>query len=332
MSNRESSLVVLHVLDILKKHSDEENILSMDKIIKYLEQRGIVRKRRAVGDTINQLIEFGYEISTYNENKKGYYLVEREFDKHEVRILVDAIASSKSITKKKSIELADKIYKLTSQPNGYKLKKQIYIDDMIKCFNEQIFINIDSISTAIDNHRKIAFNYFDYNVHKEPVSRKNGSKYVESPINIALNNGYYYLITYNSKHSDFTHYRIDRIKNIEILEEPLDDSYLKNKEYKNGFNVAKYITKTFNMFSGEESNVELKVHNSLLNMVIDMFGLDLNMYPLDEDHFKLIFNANISEGLLMWIMQFGSKVEVLKPKEIREKIRLEIERTRELYR
>lgn len=332
MSNKENSLIDLHILDILKKYSDEENILSMEKIINYLEQRDIYRKRRAVIDVINQLIEYGYDISTYNDNKKGYYLIEREFDKHEVRILIDSIASSKSITKKKSMELAEKIYRLISLPNAHKLRKQIYLDDMIKCLNEQIFINIDSISTAIDNHKKIAFNYFDYNVLREQVSRKKGNKYAESPINIALNNGYYYLITYNSKHKDFTHYRIDRIKNIEILEEPIDDSYLKNKEYKNGFNVAKYMNKTFNMFSGEESKVELKIHNSLLNMVIDMFGLEANMYSLDEEHFKLIFNANISEGLIMWIMQFGSKVEVLKPREIRDKIKTEVGILYDIYK
>lgn len=331
MGNKENALTALYVLDILKKYSDEDNIIPLSKIIEMLANMGIYRQRRAIYDIINRLIDYGYEISTYNMNKKGYYLMDRKFDKHEIRILLDSIASSKSITKKKSRELANKIYSLTSEPNARKLKKQIHIEDTVKCINEQIYINIDNISTAIDMHKKISFIYFDYNVNKEQVPRKMGKKYIESPIDMILHNGFYYLITYNSKHKDFTHYRIDRIKNIGIQDEELDDSYLKIEEHKNGFNTARYVKKAFNMFSGKESKIEIRFHNDLLNMVIDKFGLDVNLYKLDDEHFKVIIDGAISDGFVSWILQFGNKAKVLYPNKLKEKIKEEIKKLYVLY-
>lgn len=344
MANKEySSITAFLILDILKEHSDQEKSIHVNEIINILShQYAIEREKKAILRIISEINDFYRKEENKEEliknksinRKKYYYLDKRQFTTTELRILIDSIAASKSITKSYTNNLIKKLYKLTSNNIQGKLRKQIFVDDRIKCYNEEIHDNIDKINNAINNKKKISFIYFDYNTKKQQIPRKNGRRYIENPISMILYNEFYYLIVYTTKYKNFTQYRIDRMKDIIIENENSDKSYLDLPEYKNGFNTIKYINKVFNMYSGEAEKVGILFHNDLLNVVIDRLGKNIIMYKYkyDDNYFKAIFDAEISDGFIGWLMQFGSKVVVLEPIALRERIIDEVDKISEIYK
>ena len=328
---RNPKLKLLHILDILNKESDEEHILTMKDLEEKLSNLGISAERKSISKDIALLKDFGYDVCGFDENRKGYFMRSRIFEDSELRILIDAVLSSKCITKKKSKELIKKLETLTSKNMVDRLWSQIFIDDRIKCSNEEIYYNIDKINNAISENKKITFNYYTYDIEKGWIACKAGKEYELSPYGLAWHEDFYYVIGLHEKYQDFAHYRVDKMRNITITEEKRKDArYI--PECKNGFNGADYMKKTYKMFTGETSKVEIRFDNSLLNAAVDRFGEEAIMMPLDEDNFKLSTEANVSEGFISWILQFGSKVEVLYPGSLREKIKNKINELTALYK
>jgi predicted DNA-binding transcriptional regulator YafY len=325
-----SKLKLLYLLKILKEESDEDNELTMNDLIEKLSNYGISAERKSVNRDLNSLCDFGYDISLF-ESKKGYYLREREFDLSELRFLIDAVLSSRCITTKKSTELISKLEKQTSKMTAKKLRANRSISDRIKCKNEEFYYNIDKISTAISENRKITFQYYTYNVDKTKTLKGDGRIYELSPYDLVWNEDYYYLIGNHDKYPDFTHYRIDRMHNIQISERAR--RYITDiKGYDSHDNTSTYLRKTFRMFGGETIKVEIKFTNEMINTVIDRFGEEVIIMPLEDEHFKVHAEVNAGEGFISWILQFGDKAEVLYPEKLREDIKGKIERMSSLYR
>lgn len=331
MIEENTNLKILHLLNILTTESDEDNILSMNQIITKLENNGVVAERKAISRYIKQLIDFGYDISIYEENRKGYYRRERDFEALEIKLLIDAVISSKYITKKKSMELIKKLQSLTSVNIAKRLENQVYILDGVKSSNEEIYYNVDKIDRAIDDNKKISFQYYDYDFNKKKVLRRRGHVYELSPYSCAWREGFYYLIGNHDKYEDFTHYRIDRMCNIEVLDAPRKNIE-EVSDYKNGLNTADYMKKTFKMFTGELGRVEIKFRNTLLNTIIDEFGENVCLRKLDEECFKISSEVNIGEGLIYWVLQFGPDAEVLAPDNLRNSIKEKIDLLKNIYK
>lgn len=324
-------------IKLLSKYSDEDVSLSTSEINHYMSKEletEINLDRKTIYRYIKDMEDLKFDIGRYDYEDKGYKLLGHKLEKHETKIIIDAIVSSRFITKDKTEELIKKILEFRAIYTGRDIKKSIFIDDRCKSINEDIFINIDKINTAIRDKKKIIFNYYDYNYKKELIPRLNNYKkikiYKVNPVSIILTNENYYLVLFGDKYNNLSNYRIDRMKNIHVLDE--DRKRLEDiKECKDGFNPAIYSKKSFKMFPGEESQVTIKFNRKLLNFMIDSFGDDIIIEINEDDSYTGKFIAKIGEGLVRWILQLGTDGTVLKPKHLRDLLKKEIEKLNKIY-
>lgn len=244
--------------------------------------------------------------------------------------MIDAIQSAKFITAKKSKELINKIEGLTSKRNAKKLEMQVFINDRIKYENEEIYYNVDKIHAAITDNKMISFQYYQYDINKQRVLRNSGMEYKVNPYALSWFDDHYYMIANYYKYDNLSHYRIDRICNVNVLEEPRRD-FSELSSYKNYFNVADYSKKIYNMFSGTTEMVEIRFCNYLIDPVIDRFGVDIPVIKDGEEHFKIHSEVVVSDGFISWLMIYGNDVEVISPVSLRERIKEKADSISDLY-
>ncbi len=316
----------LYLMKIFLEKTDEDNALTLSQIITELERDGISAERKSIYDDIDSLQHYGIDINTRKSKTTEYYVANRTFELPELKLLVDAVQCSKFITHKKSNELIKKIESLTSSNQAMKLQRQVYVANRIKTMNESIYYNVDKLHQAISENWQVSFKYFDYSINKEKIYRKNGEKYITSPYALSWNDENYYMITYSEKYDDFTHYRVDRMNDIEIL----DQARVKLPDG-GQFDVAEYTKKVFNMFGGEEEAVRIQFDNTLVNAVIDRFGSDINIEKLDENSFSVRIRAAVSSTFFAWIFQFRDKAKIISPDYVAEKFRLMLAGTIQNY-
>lgn len=324
--------------EISKENKSNHIILSIKDINEKMMQK-INQKldRRTIYKYMEDLKELGFEVSTFEENGIGYALVTKHIEPYELRILVDSISANKFITKKKTKQLVDKLCNLHNGYVGYRLNKQVFIDDRSKSINEEILYNIDNIDAAINQGKKISYNYYDYNYKKELVFRteKNNDNiktYIATPVGLILKEDYYYVVVNHDKFDDLTNYRVDRMKNVQVLDEcakPLEKIQGCEEGY---FNAAIYSKQNFKMFSGEDCEVILKIKPQLLNLVIDELGEDVDIYKLDEDTYQVNFKAKLGIGLTKWVLQLGVDAKVISPDKLRQDVKENIEKMMSLYK
>jgi predicted DNA-binding transcriptional regulator YafY len=247
---------------------------------------------------------------------------------------MDSIAACHFITHQKTKDLLNKLQKLGSVHIAERLKNQLYIDSRSKACNEQIFYNIDNINRAICENKKISFNYCHYDIDRQLNPRLQdgmAKTYTVSPIFMILKDECYYLISISDKYDNPTHYRIDRMQMVSVLEDNDRRSISEIDEFKSGVDAAVYAKKCFKMYSGIECKVRIKLKNDLLNKVIDELGEDVKLTNDEEGYFTASFQAKYSVGLKRWIMQFGSSAKVLEPEYLISDIKEEVERLKNIY-
>ena len=313
-------------MKMLLEKTDEENTMTINDMIAELERYGITAERKSIYDDIEALRHYGIDITTRKSKTTDYFVASRVFELPELKLLVDAVQCSKFVTYKKSNELIKKIESLASSRQAMSLHRQVYVANRVKAINENIYYNVDRLHVAIAENKQVSFKYFDYDIKKEKRYRKNGELYLVSPYALSWNDENYYLITFSEKYNDFTHYRVDRMSNIEIVDQPR--AMLPDNEQ---FNVAEYSKKVFNMFGGEEETVKLKFDNSLVNDVIDSFGKDVTLDKVDENSFSVRINVAISSTFFAWLAQFGNKVKILSPDIVIDKYKHCIQEILEQY-
>ena len=299
-------------MEMLLSGTDETRGLSMGEILARLEAEGIQAERKSIYDDIESLKTYGLDIMTKRDKSVEYYIGDRVFELPELKLLVDAVQSSKFITEKKSTELINKLSSLTSRQQAKALQRQVFVTNRIKTQNESIYYNVDALHTAILGNRNVSFKYFDYDVQKKRVFRKEEGVYTASPLGLSWNDENYYLITYSEKYDTYVHYRVDRMANIRVLDEPRS---LSGKI--TDFDIVEYCKRVFNMFGGDDVRVELTVDNSLINPMIDRFGKDVILYPKTETEVRIIANATRSGTFFAWLTQFGDKVHIDAPDDLR---------------
>lgn len=304
-------LKLLYLLKLLNERTDEENTMTINDMIAELDRYGITAERKSIYDDLEALRQYGLDIETRKSKTTDYFVTSRLFELPELKLLVDAVQCSKFVTHKKSNELIKKIESLTSHKQALSLHRQVYVSNRVKTINESIYYNVDRLHAAIAENKKVSFKYFDYDIKKEKVYRKNGDKYTVSPYALSWDDENYYLITFSTKYNDFTHYRVDRMTEINLIDEDRDP--LPDREH---FDIAEYTKKVFNMFSGEEVKVQLQFDNSLVNAVIDRFGKDIVIGEIDESSFYIWIKVAVSSTFFAWISQFGNKVKVLSPQTV----------------
>lgn len=306
-------LKILYLMKILLEQTDETHLLTVNELISRLLGYGISAERKTIYADIEALCEFGLDIVMEKSKSCGYFVASRDFELPELKLLIDAVVSSKFITEKKSLELIKKLEGLVSQYDGRNLRRQVYVSNRVKSMNDSIYYNVDALHDAIADNKKVCFTYFDYNIKKERVYRKSGGYYSVSPAALLWDDENYYLVAHSDNHEGLTHYRVDRMSKIKKKEEPRDDTV-------KSFNPAPYSKKIFGMFSGEEEFVKLRMDNSLIGVVIDRFGKDILLVPDGEHHFIITVCVELSRVFYGWIFQFGDLCEVLSPQSLRDEL------------
>lgn len=308
-------LRLLYVLDYLRNYSSEVSPVSAADIIKMLDSNGISAERKAIYEDVAALIDFGYDIIKTSSPKSGYFLASREFEDAEIYLLADAVRTADFITVKKTKQLIKKLYSVLGVGREDVLQKD-GISSFSKCSNESIYYNIDLISTAIARKKQIIVEYVIRKLNNRSID-KTVKSFTINPYALIWSDDNYYLVGNNVKYDNFTNLRVDKIKSVTVTDTPRENcAALSGKP----FDVAEYTRQTFNMFSGEEKTIELKCRNELLDKVIDRFSDNIYIRNCDDGNFSFSVKAYVSEGLMGWILQFGGKIEVLSPPDLRQRI------------
>ncbi len=306
-------LKMMYLAKILLEQTDEDHTITVPQMIAELAKLGISAERKSIYDDLEYLQLYGLDICSNKTRTTNYYIASRDFELPELKLLVDSVQSSKFITHKKSMELISKIEKLTSHENAKKLQRQVFITNRVKTLNEKIYYNVDKIHDAIASNKQITFKYFNLDVNKQKVYRKNGELYKESPVSLTWDDENYYLITYKAKYDSYTHYRVDKMEGIEITEE---DRVLSDKP----FDLSTYSKATFQMFGGEETDVSIEFDNEHVGVVFDRFGTDIPIIKKDEGHFICHVKVSVSPHFLSWIMSFGKQAKIISPDDVIEEM------------
>ena len=320
----------MNILEILKKHSDENHRLNQKEIIDLLESEyQMTVDRKAIKRNLMNLLDSGYELEyteTVRTNKKGeqetlysdWYLV-RDFTDAELRLLIDSLLFSKHVPYSQCKELIGKLEALSNKYFKAKVKHIRTLPEKMPN-NKQLFYNIEILDEAISKGKKVEFNYNDFGIDRKLHHRMNSDgtvrKYVVNPYQMAAANGRYYLIANYDRYFNISHYRVDKISNVKILDEPVK----KQGELAESINLPKHMAEHIYMFSGESSKVTMLIDKFLVNDIVDWFGKDVSFYAETEDKVTASVVVNL-KAMRYWAMQYANHVEVLKPAELREQIK-----------
>lgn len=320
-------LKLIYLMKILLEKTDETHSINMHEIISSLEAYGISAERKSIYTDMEILKLYGMDIIGEQENRTYYYHIgNRQFELAELKLLVDSVQAAKFITAKKSNELIKKIEGFASKYEASQLHRQVYVAERVKTMNESIYYNVDLLHTAIGANRKIRFQYFQWNVKKEMELRHGGEFYEVSPWALTWDDENYYLVAYDSKEEKIKHFRVDKMLKLEITDEKREGraNFL-------SFDMAIYARKMFGMFSGEEENVKLVCENRLAGVMIDRFGKDITLIPVDEEHFSVIVKVAVSRQFLSWIFALGSGAKIVGPENVLGMVEGEVRRLAKQY-
>lgn len=302
---------ILYLMRILLECTDDNHGLTLEEISNALLERGVEAERKTLYDDLEVLRVFGLDIEKRKDKTVRYHVVSRTFELPELKLLVDAVQSSKFITHKKSRELIKKIESLASHYEARQLQRQVFVANRIKTMNESIYYTVDYIHEAINKNIKVSFQYFSWNEKKEKVLRHNGDRFIVSPWALTWDDENYYMIGYDSLSGIVKHYRVDKMLNIRTIEEKRDGADL----FEN-FDMALYSKETFGMYSGKNKTVFLRCNNKIANVIIDRFGTNISFSNITDTHFDIHVNVNTSPLFYAWIMSFGADITILAPSEI----------------
>ncbi len=303
---------VLCLLEILKRYSDDAHILTMDDIKKRMQSDfGLDIERKAVYANLNMLCDFGYDISMFADNGKGYYLCTRDFEPSEVHLLADAVYSSSFIPEKATKDLIKKLQSTQSRYFSSRIKSMTFVKPEAKTANKELFYNIEVLDDAISQGVKVSFDYLRYDINKRLVQRRD-TKYVVSPYAIVWTNEKYYLICFYEKYNAISHFRIDKIKGITLQSEAAAAPV-------QGFSPYDYAKSAIYMYGSQIERIALLCNMEILDDVIDRFGKDIQITPHGGDRFKAVIHAT-SGGIKFWALQYLRHCEILSPVSLRAEV------------
>ncbi len=304
-------LKILYLMKILLECTDEDHPLTMHQLIDELEARGVGAERKSVYDDLDALRLYGLDIQVSHGRIVGYYVADRIFELPELKLLVDAVQSSKFITYKKSTELIQKIESFASSSQARQLQRQVFVANRIKTMNESIYYTVDAIHAAINADKKIVFQYYEWDENKQKRLRHDGSSYLVSPWALTWDDDNYYMIAYDSASGKIKHYRVDKMLHISVS----GDKREGQAAFRN-FDMGVYSKKVFGMYGGRDEQVTLRCKNSMAGIIIDRFGHDVTMYKVDNEQFETTVRVEISPHFLTWLMNFGADVKMIKPQNV----------------
>ena len=306
---------ILFVMDYLQKHSHKDHPVSTSEIISMLRKEGISADRKSIYSDIKALVEYGLDIVSIPGKNGGYYIASpKDFQLSELKLLIDAVLSSKYLTEKKSRELIGKLCDLCGTDKEAELmERNLLVSGRVKSMNESIYYNIDVIQEAIAKNVQISFRYFDWDMKVQRNYRE--KEYLASPYGLCQDHENCYLLAYSDRHG-ITSYRVDRMTNIELTDQrrtPCPEL--------TGKSLHEHANRLFQMYSGDETDIKLRFHRSLINVVVDRFGKDIMLIPDGEEHFNFTVKVAVSPMFLSWVIGFGNKAKVIFPQWVVDQCR-----------
>ena len=347
---KNTKLKLLYLSDILSEKTDEAHPLSANELCDALCAAGIEAERKSVYKDIEVLKEYGLDIILGTENnKRGYFIGARKFELAELRLLLDAVQAANFISQKKTKILVEKIESFASKYQAATLHRQVYVDNRPKCKNEELYYTISALEhalgamnrnfegtqhTALDDainaELKVSFTYSRRVITDEFKQKSDEKAFKVSPYALIWSDDHYYLVCNNEKYDNLMNLRIDRIKSIAVTEESARP-FSEVSDYTTRFDSADYASKLFNMYSGEPKPIELICENGMLELILDKFGERVRLQKYDDDSFVVKTNAVVSDGLSAWLLQFGKRVKVKSPNELKAAVKTKALETYEAY-
>ena len=301
------------LLNYLYCDSDEKHPVSVLDILKHWRSNGINASRKSVYNDIALLMKLGIDIVCIKSTQNLYFIGSRVFELPELKLLVDAVESSRFITPKKSRVLIQKLGRLASSAQAAQLNRPIYMDGTPNPENEAIYYIVDSLQTAIQESKQISFQYYEYLPSKEKVLKHRGYRYQFSPYALIWNRDFYYVVGWSEKHNKIAQFRIDRMTGIKLLDLPTRQTQ--------DFDPTVYVQKVFGMYPGDLQTVTLLCRNHLMRSIIDWFGEDVQTKVADTDHFLATVEVAPSPPFFGWVFTFAGDIRIVSPENVLEEMR-----------
>lgn len=308
--NKKASLLCLY--ELLNHYSDEQHPLTRKEIDRLLDVNyQISIDRKTLHHHIELLNSFGCDIESATTAYDGYYMGQRLFEPSEIHLLCNAIYAAHFIPEKSSKDLINKLFSTQSRYIKKQFDDTVYMQNKRKTMNKQFFLNVEILNEAIQNNRAVSFQYMKYNLNKALVPRKDHLYHIH-PYYIIYANENYYLICKSDQYDDLSHYRVDKIQNIQILDQS-------RKPLEKSFDPYSYAKSKIYMYGGEEERITLKCNYRILDDVIDRFGNDVHLQPFDDAHFLAIVQSS-KEGMTYFCLQYLKHCEVCAPNDLKKEI------------
>ena len=311
---------LLRLSQILLRQTDEDHPITVARLIGELEKYDIKAERKSIYDDMESLRQVGLDLQCRKGKAGGWFVGERDFQLPELKLLMDAVQSSRFITQKKSDALIRKLEGLASVHQARQLQRQVYVSGRIKLMNESIYYNVDKLHAAVSGQRAITFQYFDYDLERKKVYRREGQRYTVSPYGLIWNNENYYLVAFDHANREMRHYRVDKM--CEIVVTSLDRE---GRDQYPDFQLASYGEKHFGMYRGQEMTVTLRGRRSMAGVVWDRFGQDVILVPDGEEHFTVTLPVVVSPQFFGWLFGLDGGLTITAPREAAQAYRSKLE-------
>ena len=307
-------LKIFYILDYLQQNSHEEHPVRAAELIHMLDRQHNIRcDRKTVYSDIAALMDYGVDIVTKSGKNGGYFIASRNFELSELKLLIDAVQSSRYLTEKKSRELIEKLCKECSVHDARLMKRNVLVSGRVKSMNETIYYSVDTIQEAIAENKQITFRYFDWGIDGKRRYRE--KDYQASPYGLCQDSEYYYLLAHSDRHG-VTSYRIDRMSDI-----ALSSADRTPCPELTGKALIEHANRLFHMYSGDAVDVKMRFHKDLTNVVIDRFGNNTILIPDGDDHFVFTVRVAVSPMFLSWVIGFGKKARIVYPESVKDQCR-----------
>lgn len=319
-------LKIMYLMKILLEETDEDHDLTLNEIVEKLKVYNVTAERKSLYSDIENLRTFGLDIIGMQYGKTYHYKVaSRQFQLVELKLLVDAVQSSRFITEKKSDELIAKLESYASKYEAKKLARQVNVNGRVKTMNERIYYSVDKIHQALNEESQIKFQYFTWTADKKMELKHGGAYYSVSPWALCWDDEKYYLVGYDNREYKIKHFRVDKMADVSVVYEERE-----GKEEFSKMQMSEYTNRLFGMFDGNLETVTLLCENHAANVIIDRFGTDIPLMKTDAEHFTVRVRVSVSKLFLSWIMAIPG-VKIVAPERTVDMMKSEIKRLQEMY-
>ena len=312
MTNIRNKQRPFRMLKYLYENTDENHPVSTPELVKIFQAEDAHASRKTIKDDIDVLIGEGFDIVTVRSTQNSFFLANRKFEIPEIKLLIDAVSSSRFINREKSAVLIEKLTGMVSKAQAEKIRRHLYTADRVKADNRQIYYIVDAVTDAINDGKKICFQYFEYDGDKKKLLRRNGVRYYVSPYALVWDDNHYYMLGFSDDRQRIVNYRVDRMCNTGMTEEDAVPMPA-------GFDMEEYVQHQFRMFAGDEVEVVLECRNEIMKYIVDQFGEDVETWPASETTFFAKVSVADSPTFYGWVFPVEGKVKIAGPQEIRDK-------------